>query len=145
MNSGLIGIVLGAAVLLLLLMAAVKIVPEYARGVIFRLGRITGAKGPGLFFIIPVVDRMFRVSLRTITMDIPPPDVIKGTSQMAQTTLRSVLGQVDLDEPLIRCPWRCCASSTCSGNPTPHRAPSAPHRHEPPASGLCAPRRSPVR
>ncbi|WP_028814993.1 slipin family protein [Streptomyces flavidovirens] len=132
MNSGLIGIIVGAAVLLLLLMAAVKIVPEYERGVIFRLGRIIGAKGPGLFFIIPVVDRMVRVSLRTITMDIPPQDVItkdnvtvrvnavtyfnvvdpnrsvvaiedhiKGTSQIAQTTLRSILGQVDLDELLV--------------------------------------------
>ncbi|MEU7278500.1 slipin family protein [Streptomyces sp. NPDC045431] len=132
MNSGLIGIILGAAVLLLLLMAAVKVVPEYERGVIFRLGRIIGAKGPGLFVIIPVVDRMVRVSLRTVTMDIPPQDVItkdnvtvrvnavtyfnvvdpnrsvlaiedhiKGTSQIAQTTLRSILGQVDLDELLI--------------------------------------------
>ncbi|UQA94085.1 slipin family protein [Streptomyces halobius] len=132
MNAEVWGIVLAAAVLLLLLMAAVKIVPEYERGVIFRLGRIIGAKGPGLFFIIPVVDRMFRISLRTITMDIPPQDVItkdnvtvrvnavtyfnvvdpnrsvvaiqdhiKGTSQIAQTTLRSILGQVDLDELLI--------------------------------------------
>jgi regulator of protease activity HflC (stomatin/prohibitin superfamily) len=132
MNSGLVGIIVGAAVLLILLMAAVKIVPEYERGVIFRLGRIIGAKGPGLFVIIPVVDRMVRVSLRTVTMDIPPQDVItkdnvtvrvnavtyfnvvdpnrsvvaiedhiKGTSQIAQTTLRSILGQVDLDELLI--------------------------------------------
>ncbi|MDG4536646.1 slipin family protein [Streptomyces sp. AV19] len=106
--------------------------PEYERRVIFRLGRITGAKGPGLFFIIPVVDRMTRVSLRTVTMDSPPQDVmakdnvtvrvsavtyfnvvdpnrsvlaiedhIKGTSQIAQTTLRSILGQVDLDELLV--------------------------------------------
>ncbi|MFE0192013.1 slipin family protein [Streptomyces sp. NPDC059008] len=132
MSAGVLGIVFAAAVLLLLLMAAVKIVPEYERGVIFRLGRLIGAKGPGLFFIIPVVDRMFRVSLRTVTMDIPPQDVItkdnvtvrvnavtyfnvvdpnrsvvaiedhiKGTSQIAQTTLRSILGQVDLDELLI--------------------------------------------
>ncbi|WP_328349374.1 slipin family protein [Streptomyces sp. NBC_00445] len=132
MDTGLIGIIVGAAVLLMLLMAAVKIVPEYERGVIFRLGRIIGAKGPGLFVIIPVVDRMVRVSLRTVTMDIPPQDVItkdnvtvrvnavtyfnvvdpnrsvvaiedhiKGTSQIAQTTLRSILGQVDLDELLI--------------------------------------------
>ncbi|MFC9915019.1 slipin family protein [Streptomyces sp. NPDC127197] len=132
MDTGLIGIIIGAAVLLMLLMASVKIVPEYERGVIFRLGRIIGAKGPGLFFIIPVVDRMIRVSLRTITMDIPPQDIItkdnvtvrvnavtyfnvvdpnrsvvaiedhiKGTSQIAQTTLRSILGQVDLDELLV--------------------------------------------
>ncbi|MGK5533910.1 slipin family protein, partial [Streptomyces sp. URMC 129] len=121
-----------AGVLLLFAPAAVKVVPEYERGVVFRLGRITGARGPGLFFIIPLVDRMVRVSLRTVTMDIPPQDVItkdnvtvrvnavtyfnvvdpnrsvvaienhiKGTSQIAQTTLRSILGQVDLDELLI--------------------------------------------
>ncbi|MGW3729587.1 SPFH domain-containing protein [Streptomyces sp. NPDC000851] len=66
MDTGLIGIIIGAAVLLMLLMASVKIVPKYERGVIFRLGRIIGAKGPGLFFIIPVVDRMVRVSLRTM-------------------------------------------------------------------------------
>lgn len=120
------------AVLLLLLFASVRIVPEYERGVIFRLGRVIDAKGPGLFFIIPVVDRMVRVSLRTITMDIPPQDLITkdnvtvtvnavtyfnvvdsvrsvvsiedhvvGTSQIAQTTLRSSLGQVDLDELLV--------------------------------------------
>jgi regulator of protease activity HflC (stomatin/prohibitin superfamily) len=110
----------------------VRIVNEYERGVIFRLGRVIGAKGPGLFFIIPVVDRMVKVSLRTVTMDIPPQDVITrdnvtvkvnavtyfnvvdpvrsvvaienyifGTSQIAQTTLRSILGQVDLDELLV--------------------------------------------
>ena len=71
-------ITLGIAVvfLLLVLFASVKIVPEYERGVVFRLGRVIDAKGPGLFFIIPIVDRMRRVSLRTITMDIPPQDVI---------------------------------------------------------------------
>ena len=118
-------------ILVLLLATAVRIVPEYERGVIFRLGRVIDAKGPGLFFIIPVVDRMVKVSLRTITMDIPPQDVITrdnvtvrvnavayfnvvdpvrsvvaienhivGTSQIAQTTLRSVLGQIDLDDLL---------------------------------------------
>jgi regulator of protease activity HflC (stomatin/prohibitin superfamily) len=56
---------------LLLLAASVRIVPEYERGVIFRLGRVIDAKGPGLFFLIPIVDRMRRVSLRTVTMDIP--------------------------------------------------------------------------
>ncbi|SFQ71114.1 Regulator of protease activity HflC, stomatin/prohibitin superfamily [Amycolatopsis arida] len=124
----------GIAVLavLALVFAAVRIVPEYERGVIFRLGRVIEAKGPGLFFIIPIVDRMVKVSLRTITMDIPPQDVITkdnvtvsvnavayfhvvdpvrsvisiedhvvGTSQMAQTTLRSILGQIDLDELLV--------------------------------------------
>jgi regulator of protease activity HflC (stomatin/prohibitin superfamily) len=126
-------ITLGIVVLFLLLVffASVRIVPEYERGVVFRLGRVIDAKGPGLFFIIPIVDRMRRVSLRTITMDIPPQDVITrdnvtvrvnavayfnvvdpvrsvvsienhivGTSQIAQTTLRSVLGQVDLDDLL---------------------------------------------
>jgi regulator of protease activity HflC (stomatin/prohibitin superfamily) len=118
---------------LLLLSASIRIVREYERGVIFRLGRVIAAKGPGLFFIIPIVDRMVRVSLRTVTMDIPPQDVItkdnvtvrvnavtyfnvvdpvrsvvaienhiEGTSQIAQTTLRSILGQVDLDELLIK-------------------------------------------
>ncbi|NML49237.1 slipin family protein [Streptomyces sp. R302] len=132
MNAGTIGLIAAAVVVVLLAMAAIKIVPEYERGVIFRLGRLIGAKGPGLFLIIPVVDRMFRVSLRTVTMDIPPQDVItkdnvtvrvnavtyfnvtdpnksvvaiedhiKGTSEVAQTTLRSILGQVDLDELLI--------------------------------------------
>jgi regulator of protease activity HflC (stomatin/prohibitin superfamily) len=120
------------ALLLLLLVSAVKIVPEYERGVIFRLGRVIGAKGPGLFVIIPVVDRIVRVNLQTVTMDIPPQDVITrdnvtvrvnavtyfnvvdpikatvaiqkyvlGTSQVAQTTLRSILGQVDLDDLLV--------------------------------------------
>ncbi|MBV7697337.1 slipin family protein [Streptomyces sp. TRM70350] len=132
MNGALTGIIVAAAVALLLLLMAVKIVPEYERGVIFRLGRIIGAKGPGLFVIIPFVDRMVRVSLRTVTMDIPPQDIItkdnvtvrvnavtyfnvvdpnrsvvaiedhiKGTSQVAQTTLRSILGQIDLDELLV--------------------------------------------
>jgi regulator of protease activity HflC (stomatin/prohibitin superfamily) len=124
---------IGAAVLLLLviLVSAVKIVPEYERGVIFRLGRVIGAKGPGLFVIIPIVDRMVRVNLQTVTMDVPPQDVItrdnvtvrvnavtyfnvfdpvkatvviqdyiQGTSQLAQTTLRSILGQADLDDLL---------------------------------------------
>jgi regulator of protease activity HflC (stomatin/prohibitin superfamily) len=125
---------LGAALVLILIlfMSAVRIVNEYERGVIFRLGRVIDAKGPGLFFIIPVVDRMVKVNLQTVTMDIPPQDVITkdnvtvrvnavtyfnvvdpvratvaiqnyifGTSQVAQTTLRSILGQVDLDELLV--------------------------------------------
>jgi regulator of protease activity HflC (stomatin/prohibitin superfamily) len=128
----LIGVGIAALVAFLLLSASVRIVNEYERGVIFRLGRVIGAKGPGLFFIIPVVDRMVKVSLRTVTLDIPPQDVItrdnvtvkvnavtyfnvvdpvrsviaiedykQGTSEIAQTTLRSILGQVDLDELLI--------------------------------------------
>ena len=117
--------------LLILAASAVKILREYERGVIFRLGRLIGAKGPGLFFIIPGIDKMLRVSLRLVTMDIPPQDVITrdnvsikvnavvyfrvidpnkavvevenylyATSQLAQTTLRSVVGQVELDELL---------------------------------------------
>ena len=111
--------------------SAVKILREYERGVIFRLGRLIGAKGPGLIFIIPGIDKLLRISLRTVTLDIPPQDVITrdnisikvnavvyfrvmdpnkavvevenylyATSQLAQTTLRSVVGQADLDELL---------------------------------------------
>ena len=111
--------------------SAVRILPEYERGVLFRLGRFAGTRGPGLFFIIPGVDKLVRVSLRTVVMDVPPQDVIThdnvtvkvsaviyfrvmepekaiievenflyATSQLSQTTLRSVLGQVDLDELL---------------------------------------------
>jgi regulator of protease activity HflC (stomatin/prohibitin superfamily) len=127
-------VVVLAAVLfvIFLLGSAVRIVNEYERGVIFRLGRVQGtAKGPGLFFLIPVVDRMIKVDLRTITMDVPPQDLITrdnvpakvnavvyfrvldpnksvievenyvlATSQISQTTLRSVLGQKDLDDML---------------------------------------------
>ena len=119
------------AVIVLFLWSAVKIVREYERGVIFRLGRLVAAKGPGLFLIIPLVDKMIKISLRVITMDIPPQQVITkdnvpvsvnavlyfrvvdpnkavvevqnyvvATSQIAQTTLRSVLGQVELDQLL---------------------------------------------
>ncbi|MDR3607222.1 MAG: slipin family protein [Oligoflexia bacterium] len=111
--------------------AFVKILNEYERGVIFRLGRVIGAKGPGMIVLIPMIDRMVRIDLRTITLDIPPQDVITrdnvtikvnavvyfkvidpnravievenylmATSKLAQTTLRSVLGQVELDELL---------------------------------------------
>ncbi|PKN11496.1 MAG: hypothetical protein CVU69_11995 [Deltaproteobacteria bacterium HGW-Deltaproteobacteria-4] len=111
--------------------SAVRILPEYERGVLFRLGRMIGVRGPGLFFIIPGVDRLVRVSLRTVAFEVPPQDVIThdnvtvkvsaviyfrviapdkaiievedylyATSQLSQTTLRSVLGQVDLDELL---------------------------------------------
>lgn len=120
-------------VILLVMFAAsaVRILPEYERGVLFRLGRLAGMRGPGLFFIIPGVDRLVRVSLRTVVFDVPPQDVITrdnvtvkvsaviyfrvmiadkaivevenylyATSQLSQTTLRSVLGQVELDELL---------------------------------------------
>jgi regulator of protease activity HflC (stomatin/prohibitin superfamily) len=127
------GYLIAAALLLVLLRAAVRILPEYERGVIFRLGRVAGPpKGPGLILLIPFVDRLQRVSLRTLTMDIPPQDIITrdnvtvrvnavtyfrvvdpqravleienyifATSQIAQTTLRSIIGQADLDELLI--------------------------------------------
>jgi regulator of protease activity HflC (stomatin/prohibitin superfamily) len=116
---------------IMFLSSAIKVLNEYERGVIFRLGRVIGAKGPGLIILIPVVDRMVRVDMRTITMDVPPQDVITrdnvsikvnavvyfrvldanaavikvenylyATSQLAQTTLRSVCGQVELDEIL---------------------------------------------
>ena len=132
MNTGLIiGLVIALAVLVLILVSGIKIVDEYERGVIFRLGRVIGARGPGLFFIIPLVDRMVKVNLQTVAADIPPQDVITkdnvtlrvnavtyfnviepvravvavqnymyATSQIAQTTLRSILGQVELDDLL---------------------------------------------
>jgi regulator of protease activity HflC (stomatin/prohibitin superfamily) len=134
MSESLLFGLLGAGVVLaLLVISAVKIVNEYERAVIFRLGRVLGAKGPGLFVIIPVVDRMVRVNLQTVTADIPPQDVITkdnvtlrvnavtyfnvvdpvrsviavqnylvATSQIAQTTLRSILGQVELDDLLAK-------------------------------------------
>jgi len=118
-------------IFLIILSQAVRILREYERGVIFRLGRLVGAKGPGLILLIPIVDRIVRVSLRIITMDVPAQEVItkdtvpvkvnaviyfrvvnpenavveiqnfvNATSQIAQTTLRSVLGQMELDELL---------------------------------------------
>jgi regulator of protease activity HflC (stomatin/prohibitin superfamily) len=131
---GLAAIVLVAvvAVILFILTSAIKIVKEYERGVIFRLGRVQGrAKGPGLFILIPIVDKMVKVGLRTVTLDVPPQDLITrdnvparvtaviyfrvvdpnksvievenhvlATSQISQTTLRSVLGQKNLDDLL---------------------------------------------
>jgi len=113
--------------------AAVKVVQEYERGVIFRLGRLVGARGPGLFFIIPFIDRMVKIDLRTVTLDIPSQEAITkdnvtvrvnavayfrvtdpeaavvrvenymlATLQIAQTTMRSVLGQSELDELLSK-------------------------------------------
>lgn len=120
-------VLLGIAILFM----AIKVLNEYERAVIFRLGRIIAHKGPGIIFLIPFIDRMVRVSLRTVTMDVPPQDVITrdnvsvkvnaviyfrvmdptravveienylyGTSQLAQTTLRSVCGQSELDDLL---------------------------------------------
>jgi len=116
---------------LLILGQAIRVLREYERGVIFRLGRLVGAKGPGLILLIPIIDKMVKVSLRTIAMDVPSQDIISrdnvslkvnavlyfrvidpqraiveiedylyATSQIAQTTLRSVLGQSELDELL---------------------------------------------
>ncbi len=114
-----------------LIAASVRIVQEYERGVIFRLGRVIGAKGPGLFFIIPIIDRMIKVDQRTITLDVPAQEAItrdnvtvkvnavvyfrvvnpvdsviqiedfrRGTWQIAQTSLRNVIGQSNLDQLL---------------------------------------------
>jgi len=82
--------------LLVIVVAAVRIVAEYERGVIFRLGRVQGAKGPGLFFIIPYIDRMIKVDLRTVTLDVPS-HYQRATWQIAQTSLRNVIGQSELD------------------------------------------------
>jgi regulator of protease activity HflC (stomatin/prohibitin superfamily) len=132
MTVALIALAAVAVVLLLFLLSAVKVAREYERGVVFRLGRLLDPpKGPGLFLLIPVIDRMVKVDLRTITLNIPPQEVITkdnvpvrvnavayfrivepkaaivqvenfmvATSQIAQTTLRSVLGQHVLDELL---------------------------------------------
>ncbi len=131
-SSGLVvSIIIFVIVAILFLAASIRIVREYERGVIFRLGRLVGAKGPGLFFIIPVLDKMVKVDLRTVTHDVPVQEIITrdnvpvavnavvyfrvldperavvevqhfgiATSQIAQTTLRSVIGQAELDELL---------------------------------------------
>jgi regulator of protease activity HflC (stomatin/prohibitin superfamily) len=130
-TGALTGLALAVLALLLVVSAAIHVLPEYQRGVILRLGRIQPVKGPGLIFIIPVIDRLTRVNLRTQTYDIPPQDIITrdnvtvhvnavayfnvmepvrsvlsiddyrfGTQQVAQTTLRSVLGQTSLDDLL---------------------------------------------
>jgi regulator of protease activity HflC (stomatin/prohibitin superfamily) len=125
-------VVIVALFVVSVILSAIKVVKEYERGVIFRLGRVQGGpKGPGLFFLWPFVDRMVKIDLRTVTMDVPPQDVITrdnvparvnavvyfrvvdpnrsvievenhvlATSQISQTTLRSVLGQKDLDQLL---------------------------------------------
>jgi regulator of protease activity HflC (stomatin/prohibitin superfamily) len=123
--------ILAIVLLIFFLSAAIKVLREYERGVVFRLGRVINTKGPGLIIIIPIVDKLIRVSLRLVAMDVPPQDVITrdnvsvkvnaviyfrvmdpnnaiievenylfATSQLAQTTLRSVCGQVELDELL---------------------------------------------
>jgi len=120
-----------AILVVMFLSSAIKILREYERGVVFFLGRLVGTRGPGLVIIIPILEKMVRVSLRLVTMDVPPQDIITrdnvsvkvnavvffrvmdpntaivevedffyATSQLAQTTLRSVLGQVELDDLL---------------------------------------------
>src|SRR5215211_3042434 len=124
----LVAVIVIIAAVLALAAASVRVLREYERAVVFRLGRIVATKGPGLVLLVPAIDRMVRVSLRTVTLNVPPQDVItrdnvtarvdavvyfrvvdpncavvqvenflKATSQIAQTTLRSVLGKADLD------------------------------------------------
>ena len=128
MTPLLIAVAVIISVLAALTASAIRILREYERGVVFRLGRLVGPKGPGLVVLVPIVDRMVRVDLRTMVLDIPPQDLITrdnvpakvnavtyfrvidasssvveveryltATSQIAQTTLRSVLGKADLD------------------------------------------------
>ncbi len=125
------GLLTVLVIAIFILANAIRILREYERGIIFRLGRLIGSKGPGLILLIPIVDRMVKVSLRVITMDVPPQDIITrdnvsikvnaviyfrvidpskaivavedflyATSMISQTTLRSVLGQVELDDLL---------------------------------------------
>ncbi len=127
-SVGIIFFVVGAFVI-----SGLRILNEYERGVIFRLGRLIGSKGPGLIYVIPMIDKMVRVALRVVTMDVPPQDVITrdnvsvkvnavvyfkvfepnkaivgvedyfyATEQLAQTTLRSVLGEMELDDLLSK-------------------------------------------
>lgn len=131
MDSTLIVLIVVAVFVLFVLSAVVKIVQEYERGVVFRLGRLVGPRGPGIIFLIPFVEQMRKIDLRTVTMDIPAQEVItrdnvtvrvnavayfrvvdpnaavvnvadfiRATSQISQTTLRSVLGQGELDDLL---------------------------------------------
>ena len=126
-----ISLLIAVILIVMFLSSAIRILNEYERGVIFRLGRCIGAKGPGLIILIPIVDKMQRVDLRVVTLDVPPQDIITrdnvsvkvsavvyyrvmdptraiievvnfpfATSQMAQTTLRSVCGQAEMDELL---------------------------------------------
>ncbi len=126
-----ISIIFVIILILAFLASAIKVLNEYERGVVFRLGRLIGAKGPGLIILIPVIDKMVKVDLRTVTLDVPPQDIITrdnvsvkvsavvyfrvmesqravvdvenfylATTQLAQTTLRSVCGQAELDHLL---------------------------------------------
>ena len=131
MNPATAFIIMAAFFGLILLANAVRVLREYERGVVFRLGRLIAVKGPGLIILIPLIDKMVKVSLRTVVMDVPPQDIITkdnvslkvnaviyfrvvepqkaivevenflfATSQLSQTTLRSVLGQSELDDLL---------------------------------------------
>ncbi len=131
MNGAAIAVLVVVAVIAMFLFAAIKIAREYERGVVFRLGRLLGVKGPGLYLLVPFIDKAVTVDLRTITLNVPPQEVITrdnvtvkvtavayfrvveaekaivqvenylvATSQISQTTLRSVLGTVDLDHLL---------------------------------------------
>lgn len=133
LTDNLLFVIIIVVLLFIVLRAAIRVIPEYERGVIFRLGRVIKAKGPGLFFIIPIVDQMIRVDLRVVTLDVPTQETITldnvtvkvnavcyfrvidpiaavinvsnyllATQQIAQTTLRSVLGQSELDELLAQ-------------------------------------------
>ena len=124
-------IIIGVIIILLFFVSSIRVLNEYERGVIFRLGRFLSTKGPGLIIVFPVIDRMVRVGLRLVTMDVPPQDIVTkdnvsvkvnavvyfrvlnperaiievedflyATGQLSQTTLRSVLGQMDLDDLL---------------------------------------------
>jgi regulator of protease activity HflC (stomatin/prohibitin superfamily) len=130
-SAGLVAIGIVAIIIVILLMSAVRVLREYERGVIFRLGRLIAQKGPGLILLIPIIDKMVRVDLRTVTLNVPPQEVITkdnvtvrvtavayfrvidpnraiteienfllATSQISQTTLRSVLGKAELDSLL---------------------------------------------
>ncbi|HQO84027.1 MAG TPA: SPFH domain-containing protein, partial [Synergistales bacterium] len=126
------GSYIGALIIIVVLLAsALRIIPEYQRGVVFRLGRYVGTKGPGLVIVIPVIDRIYKVDLRVVTLDVPYQEVITkdnvpvkvnavvyfrvidpaksvievenyimATSQLSQTTLRSVVGRAELDDVL---------------------------------------------
>lgn len=131
MLSNLLSVGIWVILVVFILSSAIKIIPEYERAVLFRLGRLVNVRGPGLILIIPVIDRIFRISLRIVVFDVPPQEVItrdnvackvnavlyyrvvspdrsivnvenfhEATNQLAQTTLRSVVGTADLDDLL---------------------------------------------
>src|SRR5665648_234505 len=89
------------ALAILLISASIRIVPEYQRGVIFRLGRLIGAKGPGLFFLIPIVDRMVKVDLRTLTMEVPPQEVITKDNVPAKVNAVAYFRVVDPNRAIV--------------------------------------------